>query len=182
MFPPFLICPLQPFLTRFPGHSTSYSPLIWYVLAVICVHAVRHFGWHRLPISETLSPINTAPSRSPHPLQAADVDDTALFEPGLASGRVGKKGIPYNRGQIGCFGWSRSCSRGISPPLRGMTNVVNPPLVNMGHQYGDANTSGRLGGYMAQAPFISGRSKTTTNAEEPTSGYDEQEWDGGNDG
>jgi hypothetical protein len=49
-----------------------------------------------------------------------------------------------------------------------MTNVINPPLVNTGHQYGDANTSGRLGGYMTQAPFISGRSKTTTNAEEPT--------------
>jgi hypothetical protein len=42
---PFPIRPLQPFLTRLPGHSTSYSPLIWYVLAVIRVHVVRHFGW-----------------------------------------------------------------------------------------------------------------------------------------
>jgi hypothetical protein len=60
-----------------------------------------------------------------------------------------------------------------------MTNVINPPLVNTGNQYGDANTSGRLGGYMTQAPLISGRSKTTTNEEEPTSGYDEQGEDGG---
>ena len=59
-----------------------------------------------------------------------------------------------------------------------MTNVINPPLVNTGNQYGDANTSGRLGGYMTQAPLISGRSKTTTK-EEPTSGHDEQGEDGG---